>query len=255
MRRTKETDAARDPQPPLPGGGAAVELGRAGYIQTIDYAALAELAAGRSVLLQINVRAGFFVLPRGDHVLVSPPGVVDDALRDAVRDAFVIAAERSPAQDLEFSIRQLVEISLRALSPGINDPFTAVAALDHLGAGMAEILRRPQQPAVYRDDAGTIRVIAKRSDPDGLIRAAFDPIRHASGNSPTLLVRLADMIGQLAPVLNAESREPALRQLEMLAQTTRQSPLAEGDREAVLARVRAARAAVEAFSSESLPRT
>src|SRR3954449_4396969 len=84
------------------------------------------------------------------------------------RSAFVIGEERSPAQDLEFGLRQLVEIALRAVSPGINDPYTAVAVIDRVGAALEEIFRRSLPPAVIRDNQGEVRIIAVRSDAQGL---------------------------------------------------------------------------------------
>lgn len=222
-----------------------VSLGRAGYIQVIDHERLVAIACREKALLEVRVRAGHFVLRNGEHVVVHGTRPLDDEAVEAVRRTFVVGAERTPAQDLEFGLRQLVEIALRALSPGINDPYTAVAVIDRLGAALEEIFQRALQPAIWRDKDGTVRVIAQCSDVQGLTDAAFDAIRQAAGELPTVLIRMADVLGQLAPVLrSAPMQEAVLGHLAKLAETAKEARLAPSDREAVLARIEQARVAV-----------
>jgi uncharacterized membrane protein len=222
----------------------AVSLDRSGYIQVIDYDRLVTLACREDAVFAVKVRAGHFVLKKGEHVVIHaarPPG--EEPVR-AIRAAFVVGGERSSAQDLEFGLRQLVEIALRALSPGINDPYTAIAVIDRLGAALEEIFMRPLQQEVWRDKDGMVRVIAQRSDVQGLADAAFDAIRQAGQEIPAVLIRMADVLGQLAPVLHAkEAREAVSRQLGKLAETTTEAHLAPSDRTAVLRRIEQARVA------------
>lgn len=126
----------------LPEGAGGMEsdqrmiaVGKSGYIQTIDYEELVSVARRNGAVFQVNVRAGHFVMRNGEHVAVHAGPPLDEAEADAVRAAFVIGTERSPAQDLEYHIRQLVEIGLRTLSTGINDPFTAIAVIGHRSSG------------------------------------------------------------------------------------------------------------------------
>ena len=89
-----------------------------------------------------------------------------DALRDAVRAALGVADARTPHQDPEFAVQQLTEMAVRALSPGTNDPYTAMNALDDLSVGLARLAGRPRPTALRRDDAGEPRVHAReRLDP------------------------------------------------------------------------------------------
>ncbi len=225
----------------------AVALDRSGYIQVIDYESLVSIACQAKALFHVKVRAGHFVLKMGEHVVIHAEGSLDGKVVDAIKEAFVVGGERTPAQDLEYGLRQLVEIALRALSPGINDPFTAVAVIDRLGAALEEIFQRSLQPAVWRDEDGVVRVIAQRSDVLGLVNAAFDPIRQAGGELPTVLIRVADVLGQLAPVLRSDAmHEAVVGQLAKLVETVTGAPLARSDREAVLTRVEQARAALTA---------
>ena len=222
----------------------SVSLDRSGYIQVIDYDRLVRLACQGKAVFQVNVRAGHFVLKNGEHVVIHAGRSTGDEAVQAIRAAFVVGGERSSAQDLEFGLRQLVEIALRALSPGINDPYTAIAVLDRLGAALEEIFMRPLQQGVWRDKEGEVRVIAQRSDVQGLTNAAFDAIRQAAREIPAVLIRMADVLGQLAPVLHAEAaREAVSQQLGKLAETAAEACLTPSDRTAVLRRIEQARVA------------
>ncbi|MFC1457984.1 DUF2254 domain-containing protein [Microvirga arabica] len=235
----------------IPSTAGAVSLGGSGYIQVIDYDRLVSVACRENALLQVKVRAGHFVLKGGEHVTVHRAAPLVDDAAQAIRDAFVVGEERSPAQDLEYGLRQLVEIALRALSPGINDPYTAIAVVDRLGAALEEIFQRSLLPITLRDKDGVVRVIAQRSDVQGLADAAFDPVRQAGQEIPAVLIRMADVLGQLASVLRpGEARDAVARHLGRLAETAEEARLAACDRQAVLVRIERARIATAARPKE-----
>ena len=173
----------------------AVSLDRSGYIQVIDYDRLVTLACRADAVFAVKVRAGHFVMRNGEHVVVHAGRPLGQEAVQAIRAAFVVGQERNSAQDLEFGLRQLVEIALRALSPGINDPFTAIAVIDRIGAALEEIFMRSLQQPVWRDKQGKVRVIARRSDVEGLADAAFDASRKAGQEIPTVLIRMAEVLG------------------------------------------------------------
>jgi uncharacterized membrane protein len=228
-----------------------IELGASGYVQVVAYDELVSLARRIGAVLQVNVRAGHFVLSQGEHVAVHAGRPLDETDADAIRSAFVIGAERSPAQDLEYDLRRLVEIALRALSTGINDPFTAIAVIDHLGVALEEICRRAPPPSILRDEVGEVRVVADRSDAAGLVHAAFDPIRQAGGGIPAVLIRMADVLGRLAPSLNGEpQRNALLAQAGKLAETARDAHFTPSDRVSVLSRIEKAEAAIKALRDQ-----
>jgi uncharacterized membrane protein len=235
--------------PPIAG---TVSLGRSGYIQVIDYDRLVSAACREGALLQVKVRAGHFVLKGGEHVVVHAARPLGDDAVEAIRDAFVVGEERSPAQDLEHGLRQLVEIALRALSPGINDPYTAIAVVDRLGAALEEIFQRSLLPSALHDKEGMVRVIAQRSDVQGLVDAAFDPIRQAGQDIPAVLIRMADVLGQLASVLRpGEAQDAVVQHLGKLTETAEAARLAPCDRRAILLRVERARIATSTRSKEA----
>jgi uncharacterized membrane protein len=170
----------------------------------------------------------------------------DDAFVQKLRSAFVIGSERSPAQDLEYSVRQLVETALRALSTGIKDPFTVIAVVDHLAAGLEKLFARGNGAARdLRDEAGAIRVIADQSDLAGVVDAAFDQLRQGAADEPAILIHLADALRKLAfAARSREAREILKTHVEKLAQTAEASLPIAVDRKGVLDRVAAARAAL-----------
>lgn len=204
-------EAAVDP----PEHASWLGLGHDGYIQAIEFHRIVGEACRADAVIWLSVRPGDYVLARGRHMAVDPPSACTDALVSALRQAIVLGAERTPTQDLEFGIRQLVEIALRALSPGINDVFTAVAVIDNLTSALARLFAHPPEPAVRRDGAGCVRVHCAVMDHDAMVRAAFDPIRHAGRAMPAVLVRLAGAIERLAAYADAdEQTRPLRRQLD-----------------------------------------
>lgn len=113
-----------------------------GYLQLIDANALMTLASEGNVLIRLERRPGHYIVKGQALVMVWPGEHVTKTLIDKINATFVIGNQRTAAQDVEFSFQQLVEIAVRALSPGINDPFTAIACLDRLGSGLCCLAQR-----------------------------------------------------------------------------------------------------------------
>lgn len=214
----------------------SVALEHSGYIQAVDYEQLTKCAEKLDAVLVVNARPGHFVLRHGDHVVVHATKPTDDPA-EAIRGAFVIGDERLPTDDIEYAIRQLVEVALRALSAGVNDPFTAIAVIDRLGAALEMVLSRSMQPRLLLDKRGALRVVANRSDVDGVVGAAFDLIRQAAGGHASVLIRLADVLGMLAPTLDDGARPAVRGQLDKLAETVAAATLVPSDRAAVMVRI------------------
>ncbi|MBE9106625.1 DUF2254 domain-containing protein, partial [Nostoc cf. edaphicum LEGE 07299] len=105
-----------------------------GYLQAIDNGELMEIACKHNLLIRLQVRPGKFLIQGSDLALVFPGKKVNKKLTKQINDAFILGKERTEQQDIEFPIDQLVEIALRAISPGINDPFTAIRCIDRINA-------------------------------------------------------------------------------------------------------------------------
>lgn len=184
----------------------------AGLIAEVDEAALLTFAKERDVVLELVPQVGEFV-PRG-AVLFRVFGPASVSAED-VTDHVVLASERTPEQDPAFGFRQLVDIAERALSPGINDPTTAVQALDQLHDLLRGMARR-RLPAVKRlDEAKRLRLILPRPDWDAYVSLAFDEIRVYGERSLQVRRRLRAAIDDLLSVVPPD-RAPVLRRQRAL---------------------------------------
>jgi len=169
-----------------------------GYLQMIDADALMELAGEEDLLLRLVRRPGHYLVKGRAMVMVWPGDRVTETLVDKMNAAFVLGNQRTAAQDVEFSFQQLVEIAVRALSPGINDPFTAIACVDRLGSALCRLARRDMPSALRFDRHGRLRLVAQGSSFAGIVDTAFNQIRQSARSNPAVAIRLLDVIAQIA---------------------------------------------------------
>ena len=175
-----------------------VRAAAAGYIRHIDSEMLMSTACKHDLVLRITQAPGDFVVEGSMLLCVWPDANATDQVAGHLRESMVLGKDRTPKQDLAFAIRQLVEVALRALSPGINDPFTAVECINRLGEGLCIVVRR-QRPSAYRfDQAGRLRVIAEPMSLQAMTHLAFDPIARAGGGNGDVAVRLVETIATVA---------------------------------------------------------
>jgi uncharacterized membrane protein len=200
-------DRDRDDAPPpagadafdVPGRPADVPAPRAGYIQAVDPDAALDLARHHDVVIQFTRRPGHFVVTGQPLARILPADRLDDDLVKHVTALFIFGPHRTLPQDAEFAIEQLVEIAVRALSPGINDPITAIACVDHLGDALSRLATR-RFPSPYRLDPhdGRLRVIAYPTDFPQITDAAFNQIRQYGRTSAAVTLRLLETIAVIA---------------------------------------------------------
>ncbi|MEP7299054.1 MAG: DUF2254 domain-containing protein, partial [Burkholderiales bacterium] len=169
-----------------------------GYLQLIDADALMALAADEDLLLRLERRPGHYLVKGRAMVMVWPGDRVTEPLVEKMNAAFVIGNQRTAAQDVEFSFHQLVEIAVRALSPGINDPFTAIACVDRLGSGLCRLARRDMPSALRFDPRGRVRLVAPGPTFAAIVDAAFNQIRQSARSNPAVAIRMLDAIVQIA---------------------------------------------------------
>jgi uncharacterized membrane protein len=182
----------------------------AGYVQAIDTKALQRAAEEHDVTLRALCRAGHFVITGEVIVQVLPPYRLHEDLTAKVREAITLGRLRTTLQDLEFSIDQLVEVAVRALSPGINDPFTAIHCIDLLSEMLGRITHRPL-PSPYRfDEAGHLRLITPEAKMANLLDASFNQIRQYGAGSPAVMIR---MLEALAAIISQAKRPADLKSL------------------------------------------
>jgi len=169
-----------------------------GYLQRIDTDALMALAAEEDLLLRLERRPGHYLVKGRTMVLVWPGDRVTETLVDKMKPAFLLGNQRTAVQDVEFSFHQLVEIAVRALSPGINDPFTAIACVDRLGSGLCRLARRDMPSALRLDPHRRLRLVAPGPTFAGIVDAAFSQIRQSARSNPAVAIRMLGAIAQIA---------------------------------------------------------
>jgi len=201
--------AACAPSPTFEGAHAIVAV-RGGYVQAVDSARLLKLATKHNVVLRLGSRPGTFVRSGTTLVSVAPPFTPADEVEESLRATFILGAERTGTQDLGFFIDQLVELAVRALSPGINDPATARACIDRLEQALHHLAGR-RVPSAYRyDDEGTLRVVARAVTFAGMLDLAFTEIARYGRSSVSVSCRLLEAVRDLAPSVSDEADRLAL---------------------------------------------
>jgi uncharacterized membrane protein len=212
-----------------------------GYLQFIDPDALLNLAVQEDVLFRVQQRPGRYIVAGGPLVWVWPAGRITEKLEADVHDAFILGSYRTPVQDLEFSVNQLVEVAVRALSPSINDPFTAITCVDRLGSALCRLCLREMPSPTRRDEQGRLRLVAPAVTFRGVADAALNPIRQSARSNAAVTIRLLETVTLIAGFARRpDDRASLWRQVEMIARGAHEGLPEKEDREAVERRYREA---------------
>lgn len=190
-----------------------------GYVQAIEFGRLVEAGRSCSVLIGLHFRPGDYLAEDGRGIALYPAERDEPALRERVLKAIIIGTHRTPVQDPEFAIRHLVEIGVRALSPGTNDPYTAVAVVDRLSASLSRLMGRALPPGVFRDEEGRARVVCPRPGYGNLTAAAFDQIRQNGADKPLVVIHLLEALARIAEHVRLPAQAEVLAaQLRIIAE-------------------------------------
>lgn len=209
----------------------SVTANYSGYLQAVDMESLLLFATSQDLVLHILYRPGDFVFEGSVLVQIKAEGVVRPDLQATIREAFIIGEQRTPEQDAEFAIHQLVEIAVKALSPGINDPFTAVTCVDRLGAAICKMMKRSFPQAHIFDADHQLRIVTKTLTFWSVTKTAFDQIRQYGYNSVAVTTRLLDVLIQIAKQTDDVDHCRALRhQARMIDRSCHESLPEQYDR-------------------------
>jgi uncharacterized membrane protein len=196
---------------------------RFGYVQSVDAGALVAMAVEFDGVVRMCADIGSFVTPAGslcEIATASPPG---DALAAALRSTFEIGAARTIEQDAAFGIRQIVDIALKALSPGINDTTTGVMCVEHLAVLLESLAARPIPERFLAQD-GTVRLVASGRSFDVMAGLCLDQIRQsASGNAAVMLALLRAVEAAGRQTWDHARRRTLLRHATLVATLARES--------------------------------
>jgi uncharacterized membrane protein len=211
-----------------------IKANRDGYLQAIDDDELMQIARHYKLLVLLKTRPGKFIVKGSDLAMVLPGEQVNHHLTQQINDAFILGKERTEYQDVEFPIDQLVEIALRAISPAVNDPFTAIRCIDRLSAGLSRLAQR-DFPSPYRyDGEQNLRVIVEGVTFDRLVDTAFNQIRQYSKSDVAVTIRLLEAIACVATYTrNSKQREALRRHAEMILNSSREQVSQEQDQKDV----------------------
>ncbi len=225
---TEETDRAEGDRRAT--DGAVVPAPRTGYIQSIDDAALLRLAESEDLAIGLARGIGEFVVE--DTALMTVAGVapLGDEVRERLRETIGIGSQRSIDGDVLYGIRQIVDVALKALSPGINDTTTAVMCLDYLGAILTRITMRRLPPS-RRVAGGSVRLVLHMPSYADFVGEAVDQIRRHGETNVTVMARLLATLESLAELpAGAERRRVLVTQAAAVGEAVTRSVAAPGDR-------------------------
>ncbi|WP_422016232.1 DUF2254 domain-containing protein [Reyranella sp.] len=196
-----------DVQPPDFRPGLIVWPQTSGYVQSVDSAALLRLATEEDLIISVVAKPGKFVTERDPLLRIVATNATGEDKLDALRSTVIVGIERTPYQDLDFSIRRVVEIAQRALSPGINDPTTALYCIDRLREALVRLAER-RTPSSYRhDDDGRLRIVAEPVSFEAVAVGAFGAVALYAGTDSDVLNGLASALD--AVIAAAEGKDRA----------------------------------------------
>ena len=209
------------------GRAAATLVGApdSGFLTYLDERALLAAAVEHDLMIVLDAYPGCFLVegtPIGHYRPRADTTLTDDQRRDLdrrVQDAVGTSIERTESQDLGYGLRQLTDVAVKALSPGINDPTTAIHALNHTCVLLCELAALDLDPRVVRDDEGRARVVLHRPDFGSFLDLALSQPRRYGAADPSVLARLFTLLAELAWHCQASQRPSIAQQLERLVAT------------------------------------
>jgi uncharacterized membrane protein len=177
---------------------AAVVSTQPGYIQGVDAQAMVKLAQEYDLIIRLNLMIGHFVAQGGVLLHVWPQAAVSEPVIERLHAAFDIGPERTIFQDILFGIRQLVDIALKAISPAINDPTTAVHCLDAISNILVQAAQYPDPSSQCHDAQGTLRLIYRPANFAAMVDLAFSQIRQYARSEVAVTARMLEVLVEIA---------------------------------------------------------
>lgn len=217
VRHTIDAEAMQAVRRQLDDDSVVVHCAGPGYIQTLDTTGLTILATECDVVIEMLRRPGDYLFDGTPIARVSPSRRCDRKLAGKVRQSMVIGKHRTPVQDLRFAFNQIAEIAVRAMSPALNDPFTALDCVNRIGAGIGRLAVREEPSAFQCDANGQVRLIIEPVGFEEVVGAAFTPVRNYSRESVIVTLQMLHALRELAPRLqNGDQRRAVALQAALI---------------------------------------
>ncbi|MDA3922207.1 MAG: DUF2254 domain-containing protein [Salinisphaera sp.] len=195
--------------PTLGHGTQNIRTRHGGYLQTVGRQSLRDVAAEHDVVIEAVVTFGDYVMP-GSVIARIHGCELDKSVAEHVEREFVFGRNRLTENDLVFAINQIAEIAVRALSPALNNPYTAVDCVNRIGWSLAVLMSRPLPAEVLTDRHNEMRLVLRLPDFHDLLDAAFAPIRNYGRNSVLTMRAMLLVLAKLAPLTRREVGRRAL---------------------------------------------
>ncbi|MBS1895583.1 MAG: DUF2254 domain-containing protein [Actinobacteria bacterium] len=204
-----------------------------GYLQFVRHSDLVEIATRTGSVIQLVHRPGNFVVAGQPLARVWPAGAAPVVADELARSHFT-GPVRTITQDIAFAVDQLVEIAIRALSPAVNDTFTALTCIDWLTDGLCQVELHWDPVRIHRDAFGYVRVVTSHISHRRLVQRAYEKIRQAGTGMPAVMIRQLDGLTRVVALTSADERRAVLReQGEMIMRSAEESVSESGDLEDV----------------------
>jgi uncharacterized membrane protein len=184
----------------------------AGVLSAIDEAGLVELCRVRGCWLELSVHVGEY-LACGTPIGRVHGGHLEE---DDIVGHLLVRGERTFLQDPGFGVRQIVDIAIRALSPAVNDPTTAVQTIDRLNDLLAVACVRPRPSGLRVDSRDVARLMLRAVDFDSLLTLACTEIIRYGADSPQVVRRLLALFDEIEIQLPAQGRSAIVEQRQLL---------------------------------------
>ncbi len=217
--------------------GMGIKSNTIGYIQVLDEIHLKEIAIQHDLRIRLEYRPGDFTLNNDILMHIAPAIRVNDEIIKEALSCFAFGDERTQTQDILFLADELVEIIARALSPGINDPFTAISAMDWLHSALAKLSARKIPGPYYYDDDGNIRIVIRTLTFEMFADSLLYKILPYIAADRNAAMHAMKVLGELIFNIDRESeRNVLLKHAEILTQAAQESLKIKADRDAVAKR-------------------
>jgi uncharacterized membrane protein len=201
-----------------------------GYVQNIGVEVLMRLATEHDLVLRIEAPPGRFVADGACVIMASPGDRVSDEIARDLRGAVVIGRERTSHQDLDFAIRRIVELAQRSLSPGINDPTTALYCIDRLGEVLGRLAGRDMPSPMRMDDSGQLRVVTEVILFNDVACQAFAAIARYGITDTDVVVRIARTLSGLEMSVPPAARQSIAELRDQILNASKASAVLGNDR-------------------------
>ncbi len=209
--------------------GATVPATSSGFLQAVGHGRLVRIASSSEAVIRLLNRPGHFLV-EGRPVAVVWPAEAAPSVAQALARAQVVGPHRTLTQDVGFAVDQLVEIALRALSPAVNDTFTALNCIDWLGDGLCKVSARRLPDGIYRDGRGLVRLIDPVITYERLVKGTLDKIRQAGRGMPAVYIRqLQNLEKVLQYATGEEQRRVLISHADMILRAANESVSEQND--------------------------